>query len=97
MKYRKPKPKLLEVADTNQSKGKKECVISTKVYNVHETIYSDQTGKFLKCSLSSNKYIMIMVDIDGSGIPVEATTSIPNNDGAPETCQHRIKKACDRQ
>ena len=46
-----------------------------KVHNVRETIYSDQTGQFPKWSLSGNKDIMIMVNIDSSGILVEPMNS----------------------
>ena len=49
--------------------------IYTKVYNVRETIFSDQTDQFPTRSLSGNKYIMVMVDIDSSGILVERMKS----------------------
>ena len=71
----KPKPVPLEVCDTSQLKGKKVHDIYTKVYNVRETIFSDQTGQFPTRSLSGNKYIMVMVDIDSSGILVEPMKS----------------------
>ena len=45
------------------------------MYNVRETIFSDQTGQFPTRSLSGNKYIMVMVDIDSSGIVVEPMKS----------------------
>ncbi len=61
----------LEVCDTCQLKGKKERDIYTKIYDVRETIFSDQTGQFPTRSLSGNNYIMVMVDIDSSGILVE--------------------------
>jgi len=35
------------------------------------TIASDQTGKFPVCASSGNKYIMVMVHIDGNAILVE--------------------------
>ena len=38
-------------------------------------MYSDQTGQFPKRSLSGNKYIMVMVEIDSSGILVEPMKS----------------------
>ena len=71
----KPKPKPFEVSDNTHLKGKKERDIYTKVYNVRETLYSDQTGQFPTRSLSGNKYIMVMVDIDSSGILVEPMKS----------------------
>ena len=65
----KPKP-LVEVKD-NRMRGKKERDIYTRVYDVRETVFSDQTGQFPKRSLSGNRYIMVMVEIDSSGILVE--------------------------
>ena len=67
----KPKGTPLEVCDTRRLRGKNERDIYTKVYNVRDTIYSDQLGQFPTRSLSGNKYIMVMVKIDSSGILVE--------------------------
>ena len=67
----KPKPAPLETCDTSRLRGKKERDIYTKVYDVRHTIFSDQTGQFPTRSLSGNKYIMVMVEIDSSGILVE--------------------------
>ncbi|KAL7525390.1 hypothetical protein ACHAXR_000989 [Thalassiosira sp. AJA248-18] len=64
----KPKTKPFEVCNNDRLRGKKERDVYTKVYDVRETIYSDQTGQFPTRSLSGNKYIMVMVDIDSSGI-----------------------------
>ncbi len=41
-----------------------------KVYNVRDTIFSDQTGQFPVSSKSGFKYIMIMVEIDSNSILV---------------------------
>jgi hypothetical protein len=71
----KSKPKPFEIANTIKRKGKKEHDIYTKVYNVRETIYSNQTGQLPTRSLSGNKQIMIMVVIDNSGILVEPMNS----------------------
>ena len=71
----KPKPTPFEVCDTSRLRGKKERDVYTKVYDVHETIYSDQTGQFPTQSLSGNKYIMVMVDIDSSCILVKLMKS----------------------
>ena len=46
-----------------------------KVYDVRETIFSDQTGKFLKKSQRGNKYLMVMVEIDSNAILVEPLKS----------------------
>ena len=51
--------------------SKKERNVYTRVYDVRETIVSDQTGQFPTRSPSGNKYIMVMVEIDSSGILVE--------------------------
>ena len=47
----------------------------TKVYNVRETIVSDQTRQFLKRLLRGNKYIMVLVEINSNAIIVEAMKS----------------------
>ena len=75
MRSTKAKQVPLEVCDTSKLKGKKERDIYTNIYDVRETIFSDQTGQFPKRSLSGNKYIMIMVDIDSSGILVKPMKS----------------------
>ena len=70
-----PRQQPLEVCNTSQLRGKKVRDIYTKVYNVKGTIYSDQTGQFPTRSLSGNKYIMIMVNIDSSDILVKPMKS----------------------
>ena len=75
MRSTKFKPQPLEVCNTSKLKGKKERAVFTKVYNVRETIYSDQTGQFPKRSVSGNKYVIVMVEIDSSGILVEPMKS----------------------
>ncbi|KAL7486090.1 hypothetical protein ACHAW6_011687 [Cyclotella cf. meneghiniana] len=42
-----------------------------KVYDVHHTVFTNQTGQFPTHSESGNKYIMVMVNIDSRGILVE--------------------------
>ena len=49
--------------------------IYTKIYNVQETVFTDQTGQFPKRSRAGNKYIMVMVKIDSSGILVKPIKS----------------------
>ena len=68
-------------------KKKKKWDVYIKIYNVKEfkttrlpenlrnTIYSDQTGQFLKRSLRSNRYIMVMVEINSNAILVEPMKS----------------------
>ena len=71
----KPKRAPLEEANTASLRGKKVRDVFTHVYDVRETIFSDQTGQFPTRSLRGNKYIMVMVDIDSSAILVEPIKS----------------------
>ena len=91
----KPKAVPMEVCDTSKLKGKKERDVYTKVYDVRETIFSDQTGQFPKRSLSGNKYIMVMVEIDSSGILVEPMKSRKDAEmiRAYQTLVQRLKRA----
>ena len=83
--------------ETNNAKlkGKKERDVYIKIYDVRETIYSDQTGQFPTRSLSGNKYIMVMVDIDSSGILVEPMKSRKDAEmiRAYQTLMLRLKRA----
>eukprot|EP00956_Cyclotella_meneghiniana_P036454 scaffold125927_cov79-Cyclotella_meneghiniana.AAC.1 len=65
---RSTKPKPFKTVNTSQLEGKKVQDIHTQVYDVRETVFTDQTGQFPTQSRSGNKYIMVMVDIDSSGI-----------------------------
>ena len=65
----------LDVYGTSKLKGNKVRNIYTNVYDVWETIFSGQMGRFPKRLLSGNKYIMVMVNIDSSGILVEPMKS----------------------
>ena len=62
-------------ANTTFMRGKNVRDVYTKVYNVHETIVSDQTGQFPKQLLWGNKYIMVLAEIDSNAIMVEAMKS----------------------
>ena len=72
---RSTKEKPFEEYDTTELQGKKKKDVYIKVYNVRETIFSDQTGKFPTRSKSGNKYIMVMVEIDSNAILVEPMKS----------------------
>jgi hypothetical protein len=61
----------LETCDTSQLHSKKVRDIYTTMYDVHETMFSDQTGQFPTRSQSGNKYIMVLVKIDSNAILVE--------------------------
>ena len=53
----------------------KDGDIGIQVYNVRETIFSDQTGKFPKLSQRGYECIMVMVEIDSNAILVEPMKS----------------------
>jgi hypothetical protein len=65
----------LETCDTLQLHSKKVRDIYTTMYDVRETMFSDQTGQFLTCSQSGNKYIMVLVEINSNAILVEPMKS----------------------
>ena len=67
--------KVFETSNATTLKGKKFRDIGIHVYNVRETIFSDQTGKFPKQSQRGYKYIMVMVEIDSNAILVEPMKS----------------------
>ena len=60
-----------KIAEYPEMKGKKVQDIYKKTYNIQETMFSDQTGKFPTRSKRGNKYILIMINIDSSAILVE--------------------------
>ena len=49
--------------------------VYTRVYDVRNTVFSDQTGQFPTRSQRGNKYIMVMVEIDSNAILVEPLKS----------------------
>ena len=67
----KPKRTPLEVTKTATLQGHKAREIYTSMYEVRNTVLSDQTGKLPICSQQGNKYIMVMVEIDSNAILVE--------------------------
>ena len=71
----KSKRQALEVANTASLRGKKERDIFTTVYDVRETIFSDQTGQFPTRSQRGNKYVMVMVEVDSNAILLEPMKS----------------------
>jgi hypothetical protein len=64
-----------ETCDTSQLHGKKVRDIYTTMYDIHETMFSDQTGQFPMRLQSGNKYIMVLVEIDSNTILVEPMKS----------------------
>ena len=69
-----------EEPNVTQMKGKKVRDIYTKVYNVRETIFSNQTGQFPKRSLRGNKYVMVLVEINSNAIMVAPMKSRHNEE-----------------
>ena len=67
--------KTWETSDVTELRGKKARDVGIHVYNVRETIFSDQTGQFPKRSQRGYKYIMVMVEIDSNAILVEPMKS----------------------
>ena len=57
----KPKTKPLDKIDATTLQGKKVRDVYTKVYDICNTVFSDQTGQFPTRSKRGNKYIMFMV------------------------------------
>jgi hypothetical protein len=72
---RSTKPKRFETSNTSALRGKKVQDVFVKTYDVRETIFSDQTGKFPTQSSRGHKYIMVMVEIDSNAILVEPMKS----------------------
>ena len=66
-----PKTKPFEKTDASTLQGKKVRDVYTKVYDVRNTVFSDQTGQFPTRSKRGNKYIMFMVEIDSNAIMVD--------------------------
>ena len=67
----KLKTKPFEKTDASTLRGKKVRDVYTKVYDVRNTVFSDQTGQFPTRSKRGNKYIMVMVEIDSNSILLE--------------------------
>ncbi len=92
---RSTKTKPFEELHTNQLRGQKRKDIYTKVYDVRETIFTDQTGQFPTRSQDGNKYVMVMVEIDSSGILVEPIKNRSDTEltRAYESLLSRLKQA----
>ncbi len=71
----KAKQTPLETCDTLQLHGKNVRDVYTTMYDVRETMFSDQTGQFPMRLQSSNKYIMVLVEINRNTIQVEPMKS----------------------
>ena len=91
----KTKPKPLEEADTNTLRGQKIRDVYTKVYDVRNTVFSDQTGKFPTRSQRGNEYIIVLVDIYSNSILVKPLKSRkdPEMTRAYRAMMTRLKQA----
>ena len=68
--FRSTKPKCtpLEVTNTSTLQGRKVHDVYTNVYEVRNTVSSNQTGQFPTRAQQGNKYIIVMVKIDSNSI-----------------------------
>jgi hypothetical protein len=57
--------------DSPPTVQKKEFNVYIQILNTEETLHTDQTGCFPANSSSGNKYIMVLVEIDGNYIDAE--------------------------
>ncbi len=64
----------LETCDTSQLHSKKVRDIYTTMYDIHETMFLNQTGQFPMRSQSGNN-LMVLVEIDSNAILVELMKS----------------------
>ena len=78
--WEQPKQYPLEEPNTSQLTGKKVHGVFTRVYDIRETVFSDQTGWFPTRSQRGNKYIMVIVKIDSNAILVEPINSRNNHE-----------------
>ena len=72
----KPKPAPFEDVSAEElakAFNKKERDVFIKIWDVEETVHSNQIGKFWVQSQTRNKYIMIMTHIDSSAVLAEPT------------------------
>lgn len=71
----KTKTAPFEKANKTKLRGKKKKDVCIKVYDVWETIFSDQTSRFPKQSMRGYKHVMDMVEIKSNAILVEPIKS----------------------
>ncbi len=56
----------LTINNQQKAKPKKMQIIFIQIHNANDTAHSDQTGCFPVTSSSGNKYIMVLVEVDGN-------------------------------
>ena len=91
----KPKRTPLEVSKTAKLQGNKVRDVYTIMYEVRNTVFSDQTGKFPSCSQWGNKYIMAMVEINSNEILAKPIKSCKDEEltQAYRTMMLRLRRA----
>ena len=57
-----------EEAEPNVLANPKAKGVYTKIYNITETMHTDQTGRFPVTSSRGNQYVMVLVEVDGNFI-----------------------------
>ena len=84
-----------EEPNNGQLKGRKVKDVYTKVYDVRNTVFPDQTVEFLTLTQRGSKYLMVMVDIDSNAILVEPLKSRkdPELSHAYRAMMMRLKRA----
>ena len=95
MRSTKTKTNLMEESYTNTLRGRKIRDVYTKVYDVRNTVFSDQTGKFPTRLQRGNKYIIVVVGIYSNAILVEPMKSRkdPEMTRAYRAMMTRLKRA----
>eukprot|EP00804_Cyclotella_cryptica_P029865 CCRYP_010777-RA/>CCRYP_010777-RA protein AED:0.22 eAED:0.28 QI:0/0/0/1/1/1/4/0/696 len=58
---------------SRKKRSRGTCVASAKTYDTHDTVYTDQTGRFPHASSRGNRYQMILYHTDSNSIWVEPT------------------------
>jgi hypothetical protein len=54
------------INNQQKAKPKKMRNMFIQIHNANNTAHSDQTGRFPVTSSSGNKYVMVLVDVDGN-------------------------------
>jgi hypothetical protein len=58
----------LTINNQQKAKPKKMQDMFIRIHNANDTAHSDQTGRFPVTSSSGNKYIILLVEVDGNFI-----------------------------
>ena len=72
----KPQCTPLEVPKTATLQEHKALGVYTSIYEVKNTVFSNQAGQFPTRAQQGNKYIMVMVEIDSNAILVKPVKNL---------------------